>query len=175
MKNRVKYNNKIYTFKHQVLRGKGGQVECKKCGHWSEVKKFQRKHFEEEFECKQCAKETKKYQAKVDKIKVETGPQSSKLKITIPDNCPHKHLHWCKTARGCKGCYYHPVREIAMMKRDPEDEDKPDWWWFYADEEDARERLKTLDDIRLGKGLFPNGKRCNFRFAQKEKVQEDDE
>lgn len=170
MINNIRKNGKVFLRRSKKLTS--GEIECKKCGEWEEVKKLTSSHFNEEFLCKECKKELKKYQAKVEKLKQET--QKPKSKLSMPDNCSHKNFLWCKNASNCVGCIYHPIKEIALMKRHEDEEEKDESMWFYYDEEDARERLKILDDIRLGKGLFKNGRRSNFRFSQRN-VDKDEE
>lgn len=82
--------------------------------------------------------------------------------------CPHLNFFQCKSAKECLGCYYNPIREEAMWVEEDENK-KPKDLWFYSSKKHASDRLKTLEDIRLGKGLRKGGNRCYFKHARKNK------
>lgn len=80
-------------------------------------------------------------------------------KAQFPSNCPHKNFFGCKTPRDCPTCYYNPD-----IKQKP---------WFYGDKAHAKKCLKLLEDIRLGRGLQPGGKRFPWKYARKNKDEEE--
>ena len=163
MKNIIRSQGKIWKRRSKNL--KSGEICCPICGDWVTVKRFTDKHFKEEFRCKLCTepKPKPKPKKKVSKVK----------KITFPPDCPHRPFFNCKTASGCKGCYYNPIKKIALMVRHEDDEKKTAKdHWFYHSKKHSKESLKLLDDIKHGRGLLPGGNRTYFRYARKSEPEE---
>lgn len=76
-----------------------------------------------------------------------------------PSNCPHKNFFGCKTPKDCPTCYYNP--DITQKS------------WFYSNKAHAKKCLALLEDIRLGRGLQPGGKRFPWKYARKNKDEEE--
>lgn len=88
--------------------------------------------------------------------KKRTTKKSTKPKF--PSDCPHKNFFGCKTPTFCTTCYYNPD-----IKQTP---------WFYSDKRHAKKMLDMLEDIRLGRGLRPGGKRTPWKYARKDKEEQ---
>jgi len=158
--------NEIYSggkiWKRRSKNLTSGEIICPRCGDPTKVRKFTDKHFNEPFLCKNCTKETKPKPKKL-----VTKPK--RKKETFPENCPHKPFFNCKVARNCVGCYYHPVKKIALMPKTPDDPPKTARnHWFYGVKSHSKRALKLLDDIKHGRGLCKGGTRTYFKYARKE-------
>lgn len=163
MKNVIKSQGRVWKRRSKNL--VGGEIECVRCGHDTTIKTFKDEHFTKEFVCSTCKKELKADQPKPKPKKKKTP---KKKKIGFPDDCPHRPFFHCKTASGCKGCYYNPDKKIALMKKNEDDEPKNSKeHWFYHSKKHSKECLKLLDDIKHGRGLMPGGNRHYFRYARK--------
>lgn len=90
-----------------------------------------------------------------------------KKKLELPENCLHKGFFWCKTPSQCIGCYYHPDKKIALIKKEKDEFKSVKYHWFYHDKKHVKICLEMLEDIKAGKGLFKNGTRCWFKHSRK--------
>lgn len=86
----------------------------------------------------------------------------TKPKADWPSECPHKNFFWCKTPKDCPTCYYN--KDIKPPPGSP---------WFYSNKKFVTESLKTLDDIRMGRGLLPGGRRFSWKHARNKKQEEE--
>lgn len=170
MKNVIRSNGKIAKRRSKNLNE--GEIQCLTCGTWITVSKFVDKHFNEIFYCKSCKKEQQEEDKKVDikpKKKKQQRPQ-------FPDNCPHRPFFGCNSSRWCQGCYYNPDEKIALMTKFGYDSDEvktSKTHWFYSDKNHAKKLLALLEDIKQGRGLLKGGNRSWFKYARKNK--DDDE
>ncbi len=138
---------KVWSRRSKKL--KSGEINCPRCGEWKEIKRFTDKHFTEDYICGRCKKELRKLNPPEPKERKVPKP-----KATFPMDCKHKWFFRCKTPSRCVGCYYHPVRKIAMMTRHEDDDPKPRSLWFYADKRHVKDSLKMLEDIKYGRGKY---------------------
>jgi len=167
MKNQIRHNGKIFERRSKSL--SSGEIHCGRCGEWQKVSRLTDKHFNEEFMCSTCKKELK---PKVE-VKQSKKQSAKKTKAHFPDNCPHKPFFGCTRPSECMGCHYNPVKEIALMTKDPDDPKKTAKEnWFYGDKKNAKARLEMLEDIKHGRGLLKGGNRCYFKYARKSEEEE---
>lgn len=170
MKNVVRSKGRIWKRRSKNLNS--GEIQCHTCGEWKRVPKFTDRHFKEEYHCRSCNKMLNEGKPKPEP-KAKDKKKPKRFKPYWPKDCPHRAFFWCKTPSRCVGCYYNPEKKIALMTRnedDPKKTAKNDW--FYGNKKHAKECLKLLEDIRLGRGLLPNGTR--HRFKHQRKTDEDD-
>lgn len=162
MINNIRKDGKIWKRRSKNLTS--GEIECKRCGDWTKINKLKESHFCEEFICKNCSKEIK------DETPKETKKHVKKEKLTLPENCEFKSQFYCKNPKDCIGCYYHPIKEIALD--DGEGGRKSSHLWLWSDKKHAKTMLKLLDDIRKGKGLHKGGNRSYLKHSKREKEDE---
>jgi hypothetical protein len=78
----------------------------------------------------------------------------------FPSQCPHKNFFGCKTPKDCPTCFYNPEIKYKEL-------------WFYDDPVNVVETLERLEDIRLGRGLRPGGRRFPWKYSRKKTDEED--
>ena len=87
-----------------------------------------------------------------------------KKRYTYPVECKHKSFFDCSSAKQCLGCYYNPIKEIALGPY--HDGEESEGLWFYDDKEWAEKALIALENIRTGKGRLPGGLRIKFKYSR---------
>lgn len=91
----------------------------------------------------------------------------------FPEECAHVNFFGCKNAAQCLGCFYNPIKQEALANRPGFEEDKKTATqnWFYGQpKKELEKQLKTLDDIKAGRGLRKGGLRCKWRYARKNDI-----
>ena len=162
---RERSSKTMFTGDHSEI-----EIQCFECGDWKEIKKIKSEHIIKKFLCGKCGRKSKK---KVSKKKVTKKKVAKKSKPSWALDCPHRPFFKCKAPRECQGCYYHPIRKVALQAKygmpfEKGEGKNPKDHWFYYSKKYSKQLLGMLDDIKNGKGLMPGGRRYYFRYARKE-------